>query len=132
MVKTASEPKECVVSGACILERLQDAADMCLNIDGIAATVSRMGFENVGPGGTKIFEQLAGAGVPIPERGLESLRPMLLSRRKEIRLLENDGEDNALWAMGKENANISELGVFSIESPPDWLPQRPVPAAPER
>jgi hypothetical protein len=30
--------------------------------------------------------------------------------------------------MGKENANISELGVFSIESPPDWLPQRPVPA----
>lgn len=127
-VKIASEPKECVVSGACILEKLQDAADMFLNIDGTAATVSRMGFENVGPGGTKIFEQLAGAGVPIPERGLESIRPMLLSRRKEIRLLENDGEDDALWVLGKENANISELGVFTIESPPDWLLQRPVPA----
>jgi hypothetical protein len=127
-VKAASEPKECVVSGACILEKLQDAADMYLNIDGTAATVSRMGFENVGPGGTKIFEQLVGAGVPIPERGLESIRPILLSRRKEIRLLENDGEDDALWVMGKENANISELGLFAIESPPDWLPQRPVPA----
>jgi hypothetical protein len=87
-----------------------------------------MGFENVGPGGTKVFEQLVGAGVPIPERGLESIRPILLSRRKEIRLLENDGEDDALWVMGKENANISELGLFAIESPPDWLPQRPVPA----
>lgn len=128
IIKIASEPKECVVSGACILEKLQDSADMYLNIDGTAATVSRMGFENVGAGGTKIFEQLVGAGIPIPERGLVSTRPILLSRRKEIRLLENDGDDDALWIMGKENVNISELGVFAVECPPDWLPQRPVPA----
>jgi hypothetical protein len=128
-VRLAPEPKECVVSGACILEKLQDAADMYLNIEGGAATTSRIGFENVGPGGTKIFQVLVEAGVPIPDHGLTTMRPCLLNRRKEIRLLENDSEDNALWILGKENPNISELGVYVMDNPPDWLPQRPVPAS---
>jgi Hsp70 protein len=123
-VRLAAEPKECVVSGACILEKFQDAADMFLNIEGTAATTSRVGIESVAPGGSKVFQAWIEAGVPIPGGGLVAQHPMLLNARKEIRLLENDGTENALWIMGKENPNISELGTFVIESPPSWLPAR--------
>jgi hypothetical protein len=128
-IRMASEPKECVVAGACILEKFQQASDKILNIEGIAATTSRIGIEDVGPGGAKMFREFVAAGVPIPEDGLMISRPILFHRRREIRLLENAGDDDALWIMGKENPNIDELGLYGLEQIPDWLPQsRPVPA----
>jgi hypothetical protein len=128
-IRRASEPKECVVAGACILEKFQQASDKILNIEGTAATTSRLGIEDVGPGGTKMFREFVAAGVPIPEKGLVISRPILLHRRREIRLLENAGDEDALWIMGKENPNIDELGLYVLEQIPDWLPlSRPAPA----
>jgi hypothetical protein len=129
-VKRAQEPKECVVSGACILEKFQDASDILLTIiGGGGVTISRIGMEDVALGGMRVFRELFPAGVPIPAEGLSCRRPLLLHRRKEVRLLENDGEQDALWVMGKQNQSISELATYVLRSVPDWLPQsRPVPA----
>lgn len=125
ILKMAGEPKECVVSGACILEKFQEAPDMLLNIEGTAATTSRIGLEDRSKG---IFSEWVPAGVPIPEGGLVCQRTYLLRPRRGIRLLENAGEETALYIMGRENPNISELGVYVLESIPDWLPEnRPMP-----
>jgi hypothetical protein len=124
-LRMAGEPKECVVAGACILEKFQDAPDIFLNLEATAATTSRIGLEDRAKG---IFLEWVPAGVPIPEGGLLCQRSYLLRPQRGIRLLENAGEETALYVMGRENPDISELGIYVLEKIPDWLPEnRPVP-----
>jgi hypothetical protein len=124
-IKIAKEPKECVVSGACLLEKFQDAPDMILSIDGTAATTSRIGLEDRLRG---VFWEWFPAGKPIPKTDLVLERPYLLRPGRPIILLENEGDEDALSIMGKRNTSINELGTYVLESWPDWLPAtRPTP-----
>lgn len=130
-LRMAEEPKECVVSGACILEKFQDSPDMCIDIIDLTTTTSRIGIESIAVGGARVFQQWFAAGVPIPTEGLCERRPYLV-RLNEIVLIENDGEQDALWIMGKKNPDISELGTYVLESPPEWLqPRRKYPGSVE-
>lgn len=116
----SEEPKECVVRGACILEKIEFAGEVALSILGGKTTISRLGLEgNVE--GQKVFREWIAAGVPIPPEGLVVSRAHFFSRQP-IELLENDSDEDWRSRMKKQNQNIEIQGVYELVDPPEWLP----------
>ncbi|MCX6625452.1 MAG: Hsp70 family protein, partial [Acidobacteria bacterium] len=77
-VVSSREPKKCVVRGACHLTAARKAHRYRLNIQGRAATVSRIGSAEYEFLRTDFHEWLA-AGQPIPDEGLHKVRVISLS-----------------------------------------------------
>jgi hypothetical protein len=116
----SEEPKECVVRGACILEKIQFAGEVKLTIIGGKTTISRLGLEgNVE--GQKVFREWIAAGVPIPPEGLIISRAHFFSRQP-IEILENDSDEDWRSRMKEKNPNIETQGVYELVDPPEWLP----------
>lgn len=116
----SEEPKECVVRGACILEKIGSASDVELRILGGRTTISRVGLEgNVE--GQKVFREWIAAGVPIPPEGLIVSRGYFFNRQP-IEVLENDSDEDWRSRMKALNPNIETHGVFEAVDPPGWLP----------
>lgn len=116
----AEEPKECVVRGACILEKISHAGEVSLNIVGGKATTSRLGLEG-NQEGQKVFREWIPAGGPIPSEGLVVARAYFF-RREPIEILENDSDEDWRSRMKVQNPNIEVQGVYDLEDPPNWLP----------
>jgi len=116
----SEEPKECVVRGACILEKIEFAGEIALSIVGGKTTISRLGLEgNVE--GQKVFREWIAAGVPIPSEDLIVSRAHFFSRQP-IEILENDSDEDWRSRMKLQNPNIEAQGVYELMDPPDWLP----------
>jgi hypothetical protein len=116
----SEEPKECVVRGACILEKIGFSSDVELQILGGKTTISRVGLEgNVE--GQKVFREWIAAGVPIPPEGLIVSRGYFFSRQP-IEVLENDSDEDWRSRMKALNPNIEVHGIFDVVDPPEWLP----------
>jgi hypothetical protein len=121
----AGELKECVVEGACIRQQAELAADFVLYVDGEVTTTSRIGIQTVGLQNTPVFKELIGVGVEIPKEGLVGIcEPYPLRVAVPIRLLDNqNAENDHILIHGKENPDISEIGMYVLESVPDSLPK---------
>jgi PAS domain-containing protein len=119
----SEEPKECVVRGACILEKIGFAGDVELSIVGGKTTISRLGLEG-NEEGQMVFREWIAAGVPIPPEGLIVSRAYLFTRQA-IEVLENDGDEIWRNRMKVQNPNIETQGVYDLVDPPEWLPSGP-------
>jgi hypothetical protein len=117
----SEEPKECVVRGACILEKIGFAHDVELQILGGNTTISRVGLEGIDEG-QKVFKEWIAAGVPIPPEGLIVSRGYFFSRQP-IEVLENDSDEDWRSRMKALNPNIEVHGIFDVVDPPEWLPE---------
>jgi molecular chaperone DnaK (HSP70) len=129
----APEPKECVVRGACLYQKLLHSIDLALHVEGEGAlktTTSRLGIQSTGPGGESVFKEVFGLGVRIPCSGLKAKLPHFrLSSRSRIRLLENASPDQDLLEIGgAENRDVSEIGTYVLKQSPSSLGKTPVEA----
>jgi molecular chaperone DnaK (HSP70) len=124
-IRQPKDMKQCVVQGACMLEKYREAGSahqICLDETiGISATTSRIGRKG-NEFGKWIFAEIVAAGEPVPEGGLR--RPVELrgglNRRCRVTLLENIGLADEL-----PNPDIKELGSYEIENvPPEITDQQ--------
>lgn len=117
----SEEPKECVVRGACILEKLEHAGEVALCIIGGRTTISRLGLEGCKEA-QKVFQEWIAAGVPLPSEGLIMTRSHFFKREEPIEILENDSDEDWLSRVKDRNPNIEVQGVYELDDPPEWLP----------
>ncbi len=115
----SEEPKECVVRGACILEKIGFAGEVALSIIGGKTTISRLGLEG-NLEGQKVFREWIPAGMPIPPDGLTVSRAHFFSRQP-IEILENDSDEDWRSRMKAQNLNIETQGIYELVDPPEWL-----------
>ena len=110
-IRPASEPKECVVQGACVKYQADFGVSSVLSFEhaDFVQTTSRIGIEDAG----KTFVEIIPLGVPVDETGLTGQYqrfPLRLGVR--IRLLENASVTNNSIS---GNADITLLGTFRID-----------------
>jgi hypothetical protein len=110
----SKDPKHCVVKGACQLEAINRAFRFRFILNGRAATVSRIGYEDYAVVGTEPrFVEWVAAGQPIPDTGIEpDVRVFWISPKAIVRVLENDGEEDAIRKGGSQSRDITTIGRF--------------------
>jgi hypothetical protein len=112
IIGLADQPKECVVRGACQLQQLLRGREIRLVASNSIRTTSSTGL--IDPGSQR-FIRLIPFDVPIPAEGLVCMHEYGYWLNEPLVLWENlgsDADDRRVYADGKLNENIEEIGTW--------------------